>query len=320
MKFDIPIIILVVIAIAGALVWQPWVENEYPEREEVLKFVQRVGDAMTDFKGAKGFYPRADTSRNYARYLLGGVESRAFLNLRAEKKLKHMRAPKGEDVETSLKLEIIDQLGNKLVYKYPVGDDSFILYSAGLNGIDDGGIGDDIVYNSTREIAPKEKEIAAFVRKAGGALEAFKKAYEYLPKSGGPTTFARYIVGGWHFDGFLKLTPEEKKKCVKVAKGDDFEKSNSPDILDPFGNPLVYSRVSFKGPFGLHSCGPDGYDDHGAFDDISYFPPHFDDSYWKADQRKAWTILCIIGALVLARIVWLAVKSSKKSNDDETKD
>ena len=309
MKLDVPILILLLLAVIVAVWLRPWEEQIPPEREEVLNFVLRVGRAMDRFREEKGFYPRHDSTRAYTRYLLGGIETRSFLRLFDEDKAKHLRAPAGEDPETSTKVDLLDPLGNKLIYKYPAKDNTFTLYSVGVNGKDDGGDGDDILYPTDPEpTGPREKEVYAFLRKVGGAINSFYRANRFCPRSDDPTHFGRYVLGGWRFEGYLDFTPEEKQKYVKVLDGEDIDKSNSVEFRDPLGKPLIYRRATLRGAFQIYSVGPDGIDDVGNDDDISYHKPHFNEAYWHRKQYKAWKWLGIIGALILIRLAWLLAK------------
>jgi len=319
MKLDVPILLLLIAAVFIAAWKKPWVDRIPPEREEILNLVLRVGRAMDKFREEKGFYPRLDSARPYSRHLLGGIDTNSFLFLRDDEKELHLRAPAGEDPETSMKVDILDPLGNKLIYKYPANGDTFVLYSVGVNGKDEGGAGDDVSYPvaAKRSADEKVKEIQDFVHKVGSALVTFRKRVGFYPRSDDPTHFGRYILGGWRFRGYLDFTPEEKQKYVKVPEGEDIDRSNSVQILDPLGQPLIYRRATLRGPFQLYSIGPDGIDDSGGDDDVSYHPPHFNEAYWHREQRKAWKWLGMIGALILARVVWLVAKRPTAEKDEE---
>jgi len=135
-------ILLVVLAF-----WQqPWQKREYPEGAELLAFVKRVGDAVERYRKDGGGLPRRDSPSSIIYYLLREGPNPPYLELTEQEKKDLLKIPEDQKLTEARTIEILDPLGNPLVYRRPTTPRFYDLYSVGADGYDDGGMEDDVNY------------------------------------------------------------------------------------------------------------------------------------------------------------------------------
>jgi len=141
--------VLAALMVLTAVLYRPWAKRSFPEREEGLAFVKRVGDALQRFNKDTGFYPAEDASDSLGYYLLHVGPRAPYLTFTPEEVAKHLKSTSREAKGNPLEdrhIEILDIWGQPLKYHFPGVLSRVDLHSTGKDKDDAGGKADDISY------------------------------------------------------------------------------------------------------------------------------------------------------------------------------